>query len=430
MPTFENKEPESILPSDIDSLIGRAENPRLEFKETIDNTPAYELAKDLASFSNAEGAYIIIGAEQDKSTEKCTKFRSVQNVPGTMKKIRDVASTNLEKPLSLVPFTLKASTGESIVAVYIPPSPILISVTTNRKGEYWIRRGTDKREMTDAEIRTALASGQAAIDDASRLNRQKAADPTRLHEITDRQILWDVLDARFLKTIGQSRYMRLTLTPHLLRADAVNTSDSNLRAELSYPTTGQRDAGWNIRTGSWGAHLISDPIGVHSDPLIKNGLKLPFISLTRSGHLEYWVAVEKYLFQPTPPRLPSAQDLSAVPIVFWPTAVIEYPVSFLRFARQFFAKLDISGNLTFRMEYRAVKGCVLPPYIPGNSVSFEEPRPYPYDDFQLREIILSGDWDPDEAALEMITKFYQAFGFDRSHIPFFASGKFGPPPPY
>lgn len=129
-----------------------------------------------------------------------------------MKKIRDVASTNLEKPLSLVPFVLRTATVESVIVVYIPPSAELIAVTTNRKGEYWIRRGTDKREMTDAEIKAAIAAGQAAIDTALRFDRQKAADPTRLHEISERRILWEVLDAQFLETIGQSRYMRLTLT--------------------------------------------------------------------------------------------------------------------------------------------------------------------------------------------------------------------------
>ena len=345
-----------------------------------------------------------------------------------MKKIRDVASTNLEKPLSLVPFVLRTATVESVIVVYIPPSAELIAVTTNRKGEYWIRRGTDKREMTDAEIKAAIAAGQAAIDTALRFDRQKAADPTRLHEISERRILWEVLDAQFLETIGQSRYMRLTLTPHALRPDAVNTSDPNLRMELSHPTQGQRDYAWNIRTGSWGAYITSDPVGVHSKPLEKNGLKLPFISLSRSGHLEYWVAVEKYNFQPGLGRPPFSADPS--PFEFWPTPVCEYPVSFLRYAKQLYGKLGISCDLTLRMEYRNIKGCVLPPYIPGNSVSFERPRAYPYSDFQPREVVLSGDWDPDVSALQIVTKFYEAFGFDRSHIPFFANGKFDPPRPY
>lgn len=57
MAKLEEKNLEKIDAADLDSLIGREENPRLEFKETIDGTNNPELAKDLASMSNG-GAVI------------------------------------------------------------------------------------------------------------------------------------------------------------------------------------------------------------------------------------------------------------------------------------------------------------------------------------------------------------------------------------
>jgi len=51
MSAFENKTPETIVPTDVDALIGRTENQRLEFKETINDVTSYELAKDLGSFA-------------------------------------------------------------------------------------------------------------------------------------------------------------------------------------------------------------------------------------------------------------------------------------------------------------------------------------------------------------------------------------------
>jgi len=64
MSAFENKTPETIVPTDVDALIGRTENQRLEFKETINDVTSYELAKDLGSFANADGGYIVVGASR------------------------------------------------------------------------------------------------------------------------------------------------------------------------------------------------------------------------------------------------------------------------------------------------------------------------------------------------------------------------------
>jgi predicted HTH transcriptional regulator len=64
---FEEKDIDALSADDLDSLIGRAENQRLDFKREIasgDNNNR-ELARDLCSFANADGGYIIIGAEED-----------------------------------------------------------------------------------------------------------------------------------------------------------------------------------------------------------------------------------------------------------------------------------------------------------------------------------------------------------------------------
>jgi hypothetical protein len=63
---------------------------------------------------------------QDKNTEKCVRFSSVQNAPGEMKKIRDVAAAHIDKPLSVVPVLRNAPSGESIVCTYIPRSARLL----------------------------------------------------------------------------------------------------------------------------------------------------------------------------------------------------------------------------------------------------------------------------------------------------------------
>jgi predicted HTH transcriptional regulator len=125
MATLEDKQADSINPTDIDALVGREENQKLEYKETIDKINAHELAKDLASFANAEGGYIVVGAVQSKATEKCIGFRSVSSVDGTLKKIRHVGATHIEERLALEPIVREASSGERLVLVQIPRSPKL-----------------------------------------------------------------------------------------------------------------------------------------------------------------------------------------------------------------------------------------------------------------------------------------------------------------
>ena len=114
MPNLEDKLPDAISAPEVGGLVGREENQRLEFKETIANITTYELAKDIASLGNGEGGYIVVGAAQDKSTERCIGFKNVQNAAGEMKKIRDVAAAHIEKPLSVVPVVRNAPSGESI----------------------------------------------------------------------------------------------------------------------------------------------------------------------------------------------------------------------------------------------------------------------------------------------------------------------------
>jgi hypothetical protein len=47
MPNVEDKDLGEITAADLDSLVGREERERLEFKESVGSTPNFELAKDL-----------------------------------------------------------------------------------------------------------------------------------------------------------------------------------------------------------------------------------------------------------------------------------------------------------------------------------------------------------------------------------------------
>jgi Putative DNA-binding domain len=153
---FEDKEMNRIGLEDFQTLIGREENQRLEFKETVDGTPTYELAKDLSSFANAAGGYVVVGAVEDSKTKKCAGFQSLRDVEATRNKIKDVGLKLVQERLILAPDCIILASGEHIVLVFVPPAAELRAVTYDSRTEYWKRFGKDKRQMLHAEIVAAI----------------------------------------------------------------------------------------------------------------------------------------------------------------------------------------------------------------------------------------------------------------------------------
>lgn len=145
---------------ELDGLVGREENQRLEFKETLDGVDSYELAKDLASMANADGGYFVVGAVQDKKTERCTGFRSVQSANVAFKKLKDIAAERIQDRLALEPVLRTTTAGENLVLISIPDANRLHAVIFDGRTEYWIRVGRDKRQMKPHEIEAAFCASR------------------------------------------------------------------------------------------------------------------------------------------------------------------------------------------------------------------------------------------------------------------------------
>jgi hypothetical protein len=352
MTNFED-EGSTIGPDDLATIIGREENQRLEFKKTIISTPAPEIARDVSSLANAEGGFIIIGCVEDAETKKCSSFYSLPDTEAVRKKLRDVCAKYIDEPLAVFPTAVHAKSGENIVVLFVPKSRSLRAVVFDDKTEFWKRIGVDKRPMSPAEIRARMNHAQND-DDLLRAQRRLADDLTRWNEITNREVLWEALDAQFKSTIGDAPYLRLTITPHGLRNGLVDISNQDLKTFIWYPTVGQREVGWNVRVGAFGSQIISDSIGLHSERT-----DVISIHLTRSGHLEFWAPIDPSLFcwlQPT-------DEYKKAPRL-WPTAVVEFPASFLRFAKELYRRLKTDCEFSWRMEYRNIQGALLYPYLP------------------------------------------------------------------
>jgi len=435
---FEDKMPSELCSSDVDGLIGREENQRLDFKETIESGDLAnrELARDICSFANAEGGYMVIGAREGGQMGVCAGFRSVENPEALCQRIRQVSLDCVtERVIGMEIASLSSSKGEILVAVYMPASsqkPHM--VTKDGKTEFWKRYQTDKRHMTIAEVRDAflqtagsvrLQTIEAKVDSILRQRegqaeaeqqRVLAADRGRLNEVTDIQRLWDALDTLFKEAADGKRFLRLTITPEDLRKDLVDLEREHIHDLLINPP-GQRQNGWNAKSPD--PFLRSDSLGLRSsDESLQYGR---FITLMRNGHFEFWKAIDTTLcwrqddveYQKQP-RL-------------YPHAITEYPVSFLRLSKLVYQHLKVSCGFKWRMIYWNLRGCTLLPYHPdavGYHTAYGHTPVYADQHF-VRDAQLTNDFAPDVEALGLIRELYLGFGYTRQHVPFFdENGRF------
>lgn len=158
MGKLEDKTIDEIGVADLDDLLGREENQSLELKEALDGIDTYELAKDLSSIANAGGGYFIVGPVQDKSTEQCIGFKSINNAEPIFKKIKDVAAERIQERLAVEPVLRTTGTGESLILARIPKPRQLCAVINRGRPEYWRRVGRDKHPMTHPEIMAAASA--------------------------------------------------------------------------------------------------------------------------------------------------------------------------------------------------------------------------------------------------------------------------------
>jgi Schlafen, AlbA_2 len=430
---LENLRIDEIQTADVDALVGRRENQRLDFKEAIGSRERNnkELAHDLCAFANADGGYMVVGASEEPR-DVCHHFVSVDDPEGLCQKVQQVALDTIQERILIEARTVRSSGGEEIVLICVP-SPLQkpYMVAKNNHTEFWKRYDRNKRRMTIAEIRDAFFTSpsvanihkvEAKVDTllkrVGETDRQRIVDEVQegdrhtLNNLTDCSKLMAAMDHFFAEAVGDRKFFRMTITPKELKGDLVDVADASILELLERPP-GQRPHGWIVEPIP---PISVDGFGLHSEDR-----DYRFLQLSRSGHLEFWTEIdggfcwcEEVETDARGPRLS-------------PYAVNEYPVSFLRLAAALYQKLGTKCDLTWRMQYHNIKDCVLRPLHP--SVMFYKTKPElarAYTDRHfLRDTVLSADFKPDQSALVLIEEVYSAFGYQRKDIPFFdESGNF------
>ena len=149
-------------------LIGRGEDGRTQFKQTIANPES--LAGDIVAFSNSKGGRIIIGVN-DQGTVVGLSSDDIRRI----NQLVSNTATNLVRP-SINPETENISVGGHLVMVVRVPEGISKPYSDNN-GVFWVKSGSDKRRVTSREeVQRMLQSADLVYADEVPVEGTTAGD--------------------------------------------------------------------------------------------------------------------------------------------------------------------------------------------------------------------------------------------------------------
>lgn len=162
---------DNISSSNIKNLIDIKYKERqiLEYKREIygeKDKDKREMLRDISSFANAYGGYLIIGIEEKNGIP--IKIYNINNPDVERDRIEKSCLSNIEPRISRIKCKpIKMESGENILIVFIPRSlkkPHMINF--KNLNQFWIRHNDKKLPMSVEEIRDACLSVENIWKDA------------------------------------------------------------------------------------------------------------------------------------------------------------------------------------------------------------------------------------------------------------------------
>ncbi len=175
MNRFTSRLASELTQADLQDLLegAAAEDQWLDFKQAADDhNKRHAMLKDVVAFANAEGGYLLLGAEEKGGAiHRFCGIEDARQVAGALFQSRTQNITPLIVGLEAV---CRSAPGDvEVVVVRIPPSnqqPHMY--TLESRTQFVARYGTHNREMTIDEIRQLVARAGLLTTCPHRANRQ------------------------------------------------------------------------------------------------------------------------------------------------------------------------------------------------------------------------------------------------------------------
>lgn len=429
---FEGRKASEITEREIEDLVAAqvAEDGILDFKRDCypaNDSGKKEFLRDVVSFANADGGYILIGIEENGGG-CATSLVQVADAAAEVGRLRDLCLQCIQpriRDLEIVTKSVSSNTAE-IIVIHIPESGSRPHMMTIGDGTYFCKRYQDrKRSMSIEELREAfgrqtqiLRTGMpeslqsdikqlAAIMGANRLESLTQSEP--ISKAVNGSEVRRIMELRFRKQAGERPYFRMTSLPEDIRLLDLSFISPEVVGILRSPPQTRKE-GWSIwpardvkrTTEGWSAEITDDE----------------FITILDNGCVEFFMPCDGDLFQ-----WGRQSSGDSTPELF-PFALCELPVNFTRLAKAVYTAASYQGQLIFELEFANIRGYMLRPGVP-NSMVYMMPSPlvdtktWPDNDLAGIDVTVSSDFEPDKLAFQLVERVYQAFGISRKYIPCF-----------
>ena len=218
-----------ITLDDLHELLGVPESDRLEFKRSPygrNDEDVREMLRDMTSFANAVGGYLLLGVEQD-GEDRAIAIVGIESGEDEAARMLSSCRANIEEQIIGLNFHLVPVDDDRKVLIWhIPRSTRAPHMITFRGlNQFWRRHGRQKDKMSIEEIREACLRVENL--------RQGIADFLRERR------------AAVLRAVGGNPCFVLTATPLSARDEIVDVTDDAVRDLIRKPPY-HRPGGWVI----------------------------------------------------------------------------------------------------------------------------------------------------------------------------------------
>lgn len=392
-----NKPLEELKEADLEGLIGLPESQKLEFKRepfAKGDAGTKEMLRDLVSFANASGGYVVIGVETDEE-DRGTRLKGIENGEEEVRRLTDSYLANIsERVLGLTTKAIPLSNGGNVIVIFVPRSTTAPHMITFQGiNQFWKRYGTIKNRMSVEEIKEAV---------------QKTVDLRKNLEgfLEERKI-------KILRSIGTRPYFVISASPLIIKDELLNIFDPQIRELINEPPY-SRPSGWNI--GRTRLEIRPSLYGLIAFERLGKGLEL---EIFRNAYIELRVPIDVDGFC----RKTLQHEGVERPILYaYPLS--EFPVSFLHFAEKLFSQNSVLEPIIIQLSLYNVNGFGL-----AQDIDFDEifgPNFWNESHLELPAMQFPMPFQPEQIAQILSDRVWNAFGFDKA--PLFVNGGFKPKP--
>ena len=434
---------EIISATDFDQLIGEVENLYFDCKsspyQVQNDSNKRELAKDVTSFANIQGGYILVGVKTKKSLthfgDEVEEIRPFAQTLVNITQYKDILKDWIYPELEDVEVEwkpTKSNTAKGIIVIKIPfqresikPFLIVKTLDGNKQVEtvfgYAERKGENSQTLKVADLQRALRSGfnyentlKEKLAGMEAILRESAGTATAREE---KKIIEDKIEERINKTLEHDdiRTKRVFIISAYPKQTTIlktifNTSGDGIRKALENPPI-LRQAGWSLETLDRAKIVRGEMIRV------TNGNR-KVIDLFRDGVLIFaGLADGKFLAWGKSEEKPKISSIGIVELVYNFVSFYQMVLQDCNQPPQSFSvRIDVKN-----MHLNGVKNYLSPYTSQSFSQMFddmEDAKEAPDNEHSIVIDFNTENFNVGKIAFEVLKEFYLWFGLEEDKIPY------------